>query len=71
MLKITIESTNPFAEEENNIDISAITDSNKNSDSTATEFIEVFIRAMMGMSFTEQTILNCMKEIIECEEEKE
>jgi hypothetical protein len=60
MLTISIEATNPFIEnnEANNENVSLISDSSFDSSSNVYEFINVFVRAMLGMSFTKETILN-------------
>lgn len=62
MLTITIEATNPYAEEkeDNPVDVSMVVDSSYNSASNVYEYINVFVRAMLGMSFTKQTILNAL-----------
>ena len=64
MLTITIEASNPFEEEKelNPIDVSSISDSSYDSSSNVYEYINVFVRAMLGMSFTKQTILNALSE---------
>ncbi len=70
MLTITIEGTNPYAEEkeENPTDVSMVVDSSYNSASNVYEYINVFVRAMLGMSFTKQTVLNALAEYSENED---
>ncbi len=60
MISVQIEATNPFCEGEDNFDSVEIVDSNRNADASASEYIQLFVRAMLGLSFTEKTIVNAL-----------
>lgn len=64
MISISIEATNPLCEGEDNFDSVEIVDSDRNADSSASEFVLLFVRAMLGLSFTETTIVNALENYI-------
>ncbi len=69
MISIKIEATNTFLKKEDNectVNSVSIIDSECNSDSTAYEFIDIFVRAMLGHTFSKEVILDSMQEYVSC-----
>ena len=65
MISINIEATNPFCEEEDNFDSVEVVESDVNADSSARVFVDIFVRAMLGLSFTERTIITAFENYLE------
>jgi len=53
MIKIRIEATNPVS---NEIDACEVVDTNFDAGALTEEFLDIFMRAIMGLSFTERQI---------------
>lgn len=72
MVKLRIEGTNPVSE---GIDSCEVVDSNLDIDSTIEEFFDLFLRLLMGLSFSEKQLekssINLARSFIERMKEDE
>ncbi|GEM_PF-6900826 len=72
MIKIRVEATDIFAEvDRDNVCSVEIVTTNVNSDAPISEFVDLFYRAMIGLSFTKQTIVEGLENKVEEEKEEE